>query len=54
MYSNNSNRSRAAWARGFMALFAMPAMGLAFATAAGFTQPAYAANVTLNTAYQDA
>jgi YVTN family beta-propeller protein len=31
-----------------MALFAMPAMGLAFATAVGFTQPADAANVTFN------
>jgi YVTN family beta-propeller protein len=31
MNSNNGNRSRAAWARGFMALFAMLAMGLALA-----------------------
>ena len=29
MYNNNSNGSRVAWGRGFMALFAMLAMGLA-------------------------
>jgi hypothetical protein len=47
MYSNNSKGSRAASVRGFMALSAMVATILV-ATAAGFMQPAYAANVTLN------
>ena len=46
MRSNNSNGSRAAWARGFMALFAVvPAIGLGLAAFPAEAQPfAYVAN----------
>ena len=52
MYNNNSNGSRAAWARGFMALFAMLAMGLGLmaspAEAAPFAYVANAGSTTLS------
>jgi YVTN family beta-propeller protein len=45
MYSNKSNRSRAAWARGFGALFAMLAMGLGLPPLPAAAAPfAYVAN----------
>jgi hypothetical protein len=45
MYSNNRNENRAAWARGFMALCAVLAMGLAFIARPAEAAPfAYVAN----------
>ena len=45
MYNNNSNRGRAAWARGFMAFFAMLAMGLGVMARPAEAQPfAYITN----------
>jgi YVTN family beta-propeller protein len=50
MYSNNSNGSRTASARGFMALFAMLAMGLGLMASPAAAKPfAYVANINDNT-----
>jgi YVTN family beta-propeller protein len=50
MYNNNSNRSCAAWARGFTILFAMLALGLGLMASRAEAQPfAYVANQGDNT-----
>jgi hypothetical protein len=50
IYGNNSNHSRAASARGFMALFAVLAMGLGVLASPAEGAPfAYVANDTANT-----